>query len=112
MAGVLRLPSAHHLRRSRDLRVVARARKGSYVSEPVEANFSQQRVLRRVERSGSKERPNHSDLCTSEFRYNFYQNSGIFSQFFRNSENVETSQHFLECSAKSGEKNQNLINFR
>ena len=42
----------------------------------------------------------------SEFR-------NFFSQFFRNSENVKTSQHFLEYSAKSGEKNhQNLINFR
>ena len=37
----------------------------------------------------------------------FCQNSGSFSQFFRNSENVETSQHFLECSAKFRKKSSN-----
>ena len=35
----------------------------------------------------------------------FCQNSAKSSQFFRNSENFRTSQHFLECSAKFREKN-------
>ena len=34
------------------------------------------------------------------FPLQFCQNSGFFSQFFRNSENVETCQHLLEYSAK------------
>ena len=50
------------------------------------------------------ERPNHSNFCTSEFRENSVRIQEFFSQFFRNSENVETYQHFLEYSAKSGEK--------
>ena len=39
------------------------------------------------------------------------QNSGICSQFFRNSENVEllTSQQFLLCSAKSREKSSKSV---
>ena len=50
------------------------------------------------------ERPDHSDLCTSEFRSNSVRIQKKFSKFFRNPENSKTSQHFLECSAKSGEK--------
>ena len=41
------------------------------------------------------------------------QISGIFSQFLRNSEKIRTSQHFLECSAKSrGTIHQDWYNIR
>ena len=46
------------------------------------------------------ERPNHSNLCTSEFAQNSVRIQEKFSQFFRTSENLRTSLHFLECSAK------------
>ena len=49
------------------------------------------------------ELPDHSDLCTLEFRYNSVRIQKTFPKFFRNSEihkfrNSETSQHILECS--------------
>ena len=45
-----------------------------------------------------------NELLNIRIPVKFCQNSGIFSQFFRNSENVKTSQHFLEYSAKSRQK--------
>ena len=60
-------------------------------------------ALGRVERFDR--RPiEQNELLNIRIPVKFCQNSGIFSQFFRNSENVETSQHFLEYSAKSREK--------
>ena len=54
------------------------------------------------------ERPNHSDLCTSEIRWSSVRIQKKFSNVFRNSESSKTksSQNFLECSvsAKSREK--------
>ena len=44
------------------------------------------------------------ELFTSEFGQNLCQDSGKFSKFFRKSWSSKTSQHFLECSAKSREK--------
>ena len=46
------------------------------------------------------ERPNHSNLCTSEFRQNSFRIQENFSELFRNSENFRKSQRFLEYSAK------------
>ena len=52
------------------------------------------------------ERPNHSNLCTSEFAQNSVRIQEKFSQFFRNPENSRTSTvfNFLERSAKIREK--------
>ena len=50
------------------------------------------------------ERPNHSDLCTSEFVQNsvrIQENSQNFSEILKR---FKTSQHFLECAAKFREK--------
>ena len=55
-------------------------------------------------RSGLKdsvaERPNHSDLCTSEFAQKSVKIQENFSEFFRKCGNFKTSQLFLACSAK------------
>ena len=57
----------------------------------------------RVERSGRRATESFGSLHI-RIPLQFCQNLGFFSHFFKNSENVETSQHFPECSAKSREK--------
>ena len=60
-------------------------------------------VPRRVERYGSRATVSFESLHI-RIPLKFCQNSAKLSQFFRNSENFRTSQHFLECSAKFRKK--------
>ena len=57
----------------------------------------------RVERYGSRATVSFESLHI-RIPLKFCQNSAKLSQFFRNSENFRTSQHFLECSAKFRKK--------
>ena len=60
-------------------------------------------VISRVERFGCRATESFESLHI-RIRSKFCQNSGKNLKFFRNSENVRTSQHFLERSAKFREK--------
>ena len=60
-------------------------------------------VLNRVERSGRRATESFGSLHI-RIPLIFSESRIIFSKFLRDSENSKTSQHFLECSAKSREK--------
>ena len=52
------------------------------------------------------ERPNHSNLCTSEFRQNSFRIQENFSELFRNSEDFRKS---LQHAAETGHGKRNPV---
>ena len=65
-------------------------------STPSGSRASGPRARSRVERYGSRATVSFESLHI-RIPLKFCQNSAKLSQFFRNSENFRTSQHFLEC---------------
>ena len=83
-------------------------RPGTFSTAPSAEMLPSSWAPSRVERYGSRATVSFESLHI-RIPLKFCQNSAKLSQFFRNSENFRTSQHFLECSAKFRKKSSKSV---